>query len=136
MANQTEERFFDRDKYGFDYRGTLDLNFDIFPEVSSPQWMIDKGLAEEGDVSNIITGYYEVDDKYILMPGMMRGVSLTSDKIHDLIKEGKHFGIYDTEEDLDKADVLIHEWFKQLKSKEKVNMKVEDKIMDLLKEGE
>jgi len=136
MANQTEERFFDRDKYGFDYRGTLDLNFDIFPEVSSPQWMIDKGLAEEGDVSNIITGYYEVDDKYILMPGMMRGVSLTSDKIRDLIKEGKHFGIYDTEEDLDKADVLIHEWFKQLKSKEKVNMKAEDKIMDLLKEGE
>ena len=136
MANQTEERFFDRDKYGFDYRGTLDLNFDMFPEAPSPQWMIDKGLAEEGDVSNIITGYYGVDDKYILMPGMMRGVSLTSNKIRELIKEGKHFGIYDTEEDLDKADVLIHEWFKQLKSKEKVNMKVEDKIMDLLKEGE
>ena len=70
------------------------------------------------------------------MPGMMRGEPLARDEVRGLMDEGKHFGIYDTEEDLDKADVLIHEWFKQLKSKEKVNMKVEDKIMDLLKEGE
>jgi|TARA_Y100000310_G_scaffold63259_1_gene58629 hypothetical protein len=141
MANQTEDRFFDRDKYGFDYRGTLDLNFDIFPEVSSPQWMIDKGLAEEGDVSNIITQLEGSDEKgWYLFPTMKGGKRLENEyeggdvqEFLDINLGGKHFGMFETYEEGMKGDSLIHQYFKKLKGGENVNMTAEDKIIDLLK---
>jgi len=115
----------DKDRYGFDYKGTLPLDFETFPEKLD--------IFEKGKVSNIYTGSYEADGKHLLMPGMMEGSALTQDKIYDLMMEGKHFGVYDTKEDLDRADELIHEWFKRLKGG-KVRMTTEDKIMDFIKD--
>ena len=117
--------------YHFDYKGTLPLDFETFPEVPSPQWMIDEGMAKEGDVSNIITESWEMDGKHVLMPGMIGG---EKSNINELLSENKHFGAYDTKEELDEADRLIHEWFKRLKGGRNVGMTTEDKIIDHLKE--
>ena len=116
----------DKDKYGFDYKGTLPLDFETFPEKPD--------IFEEGKMSNIYTGSYEVDGKHLLMPGMMRGEPLTRDDVNALIDERKHFGLYDTKEELDQADSLIHEWFKKLKGGKNVGMTIEDKVIDLIKD--
>jgi hypothetical protein len=68
------------------------------------------------------------------MPGMMRGEPLTRDDVNALIDERKHFGLYDTKEELDQADILIHEWFKKLKGGKNVGMTIEDKVIDLIKD--
>ena len=85
-------------------------------------------------MSNIYTGSYEVDGKHLLMPGMMEGNPLTRDDVNALMDEGKHFGLYDTKEELDQADILIHEWFKKLKGGKNVSMTTEDKVIDLIKD--
>ena len=117
--------------YNFDYKGTLDLDFETFPEVPSPQWMIDQGKAQKGDVSNIITESWEMDGKHVLMPGIIGG---EKSNINELLSEKKHFGVYDTKEELGEADRLIHEWFKRLKGGRNVGMTTEDKVIDYLKE--
>ena len=117
--------------YNFDYKGTLDLDFETFPEVPSPQWMIDEGMAKEGDVSNIITESWEMDGKHVLMPGMIGGIE---SNIDELLSKKKHFGVYDTKEELTEADKSIHEWFKRLKGGRNVGMTTEDRIIDHLKE--
>ena len=116
----------DKDKYGFDYKGTLPLDFETFPEKPD--------IFEEGKMSNIYTGSYEVDGRHLLMPGMMEGKPLTRDDVNALMDEGKHFGLYDTKEELDQADILIHEWFKKLKGGKNVSMTIEDKVIDLIKD--
>ena len=116
----------DKDKYGFDYRGTLPLDYETFPEKPD--------IFEKGKMSNIYTGSYEVDDKHILMPGMMGGEPLTKSQIYELMDERMHFGVYDTIEELGQADSKIHEWFKKLKGGKNVSMTTEDKIIDSLKE--
>ena len=88
------------------YKGTLPLNLDMFPIVESP--------TEKGKVSNIITRYYESDGKYILVPSMMRGKMLDDSDINKMIRQGKHFGVYDTKKELDKADSTIHDYFKKI----------------------
>jgi hypothetical protein len=112
--------------YDFDYKGTLPLDYETFPEKLN--------IFEEGKMSNIYTGSYEVDGKHLLMPGMMEGESLTKDQIYKLMDERKHFGVYDTKEELDQADHLIHEWFKKLKGGKNVSMTREDKIINLFKD--
>ena len=88
------------------YKGTLPLNLDMFPIVESP--------TEKGKVSNIITRYYESDGKYILVPSMMRGKMLDDSDINEMIRQGKHFGVYDTKKELDRADSTIHDYFKKI----------------------
>jgi hypothetical protein len=88
------------------YKGTLPLNLDMFPIVESP--------TEKGKVSNIITRYYESDGKYILVPSMMRGKMLDDSDINKMIRQGKHFGVYDTKKELDRADSTIHDYFKKI----------------------
>lgn len=88
------------------YKGTLPLNLNMFPIVESP--------TKKGKVSNIITRYYESDGKYILVPSMMRGKMLDDSDINKMIRQGKHFGVYDTKKELDKADSTIHDYFKKL----------------------
>ena len=63
----------------------------------------------------------------------MRGEPLARDEVRGLMDEGKHFGIYDTKKDLDKADSLIHEYFKKLKGGRNVSMTIEDKLMDSMR---
>jgi len=111
--------------YNFDYKGTLPLDFETFPEVSN--------LFEEGKDSNIYTGSYEIDGKHVLMPGMIGGSPLTEEQIFNLYDRGDHFGRYDTSEELKEADIQIHEWFKRLKGGRNVGMTTEDKIIDYLK---
>ena len=109
--------------YHFDYKGTLYLDFETFPEVSD--------IFEEGKESNIYTRSYGIDGKHVLMPGMIGGIE---SNIDELLSKRKHFGVYDTKEDLDEADRLIHEWFKRLKGGRNVGMTTEDKVIDYLKE--
>ena len=123
--------------YNFDYKGTLDLDFETFPEVSSPQWMIEEGLAEEGDVSNIITQLEGSDDTgWYLFPTLIGGEELLEKYQGDDIIEfldrnlgGKHFGKFDSYEEGMEEDALIHEYFESLKE----SLPVEDQIMNYLK---
>ena len=112
--------------YNFDYKGTLPLDFETFPEVSD--------VFEEGKESNIYTRSYGIDGKHVLMPGMIGGTPLTEEQIFNLYDKGDHFGRYDTSEELDEADRLIHEWFKRLRGGMNVGMTTEDKVIDYLKE--
>ena len=131
----------DRDKYGFDYRGTLPLDFETFPEAPSPQWMIDKGLAEKGDISNIITQLEGSDDSgWYLFPSMKGGKGLQNEyrggdigEFLGINLEGKHFGKYETYEEGMEGDKLIHEYFKKLKGGRNVSMTIEDKLMDSMR---
>ena len=109
--------------YNFDYKGTLPLDFETFPEVSD--------VFEEGKESNIYTRSYEMDGKHVLMPGMIGGIE---SNIDELLSKRKHFGVYDTKEELTEADKSIHEWFKRLKGGRNVGMTTEDKVIDYLKE--
>jgi len=114
-------------KYGFDYKGTIPLNFKLFPETD----FIDK----EGrmGVSNIKTRL-EVDpetDKWYLFPTMMGGVDLPFEGTYrGAVEKGKHFGEYETYKEGMEADALIHQYFKKLK----MGVSAEDKIIDSIKD--
>jgi len=116
----------DKDKYGFDYKGTMPLNHKLFPETKPY-------LDEEGKwaVSNIKTRL-EIDPetgKWYLFPTMMGGVDLPYEGAENAaMKLGKHFGIYDSKDEGDSADLLIHKYFDMLKKKP-----AEDKIIEELK---
>ena len=89
------------------YRGTLPLTMEMFPQVPSPQSVIDQGLAKKGDLSNILTGL-EInpkDKKWYLFPTMLRGKQI--DSYEDAQRRafiGKHFGVYDSYDEGMKAD--------------------------------
>jgi|TARA_R100000656_G_scaffold115630_1_gene88208 hypothetical protein len=116
----------EEDKYGFEYKGTLPLDYKTFPIA---KWIKDGKSGE----SNILTRL-EVDiedDKWYLFPTMMHGVPLDEKQAeHDAKEKGKHFGVFDTYNEGMKADSLIHDYFdKQLKK-----TPAEDKIIEELKD--
>ena len=100
------------------YRGTLPLTMEMFPQVPSPQSVIDQGLAKKGDLSNILTGL-EInpkDKKWYLFPTMIRGKQI--DSYEDAQRRafiGKHFGVYDSYDEGMKADKVIHDYFDRIK---------------------
>jgi len=100
-----------------EYSGTLPLDLDEFPLVPSPQELIDQGLAEPGDSSNIVTRQYGVDGKTWLLPTMRKGKMLTKDQINDMIKNREHFGVFNTKAEADWMDKQIHGDFKKLYGK-------------------
>ena len=101
--------------YNFDYKGTLPLDFETFPEVPSPQW--------EGDVSNIITQLEGSDDiGWYLFPTMIGGELLEEEykggDVLDFLNRnlgGKHFGKFSSYEEGMRGDTLIHDYFNYLK---------------------
>ena len=90
-------------------KGTYDLTLENFPYVPSP--------GKFGDKSNIITRHMTVGDKenpqYLLYPSMFEGEML--DDPETSAKKGKHFGVYDSEEELQQAQDDIHEHFRKLR---------------------
>ena len=44
----------------------------------------------------------------------MRGKMLDDSDINKMIRQGKHFGVYDTKKELDRADSTIHDYFRSL----------------------
>ena len=99
------------------YKGNYDLNKFEFPHVTN----------KDGSVSNILTQYSSIQDdkgntKYVLYPTMHKGkrISDPSAKSKD-----KNFGVYDSVEELQKADAIIHGYFEEQKS-------IEDDIMHWL----
>ena len=128
--------------YHFDYKGTLPLDFETFPEEPSPQWMIKEGRAKEGDVSNIITQLEGSDDTgWYLFPTMIGGKPLKEEyqggDILDFLNRnlgGKHFGKFSSYEEGMESDSLLHEWFNNLKKWKSVGKTTEDKVIDYLKE--
>lgn len=127
--------------YNFDYKGTLPLDFETFPEVPSPQWMIEQGRAKEGDVSNIVTQLEGSDDiGWYLFPTMKGGKPLKEeyqggDVVEFLNRNlgGKHFGKFSSYKEGVDSDIQIHKWFERLKGGKNVGMTTEDKIIDHLK---
>jgi len=86
------------------YTGTHSLTLDEFP-ITWEGW-------KKGEYSNIVTEYGTFDDgTYILYPTMYKGKMLSKEESDKLIDEGKHFGIYETKEDMQAADTQIHEHF-------------------------
>jgi hypothetical protein len=118
-----------KDNYGFDYKGTLPLTFDLFPEIT--------GIIEEGRPSNIYTGLhtnkgadsngnFPSGTKFTIIPGMMNGQLLNDEHQQILLEKGLNFGIYNSLEAANEADSLIHKSFQDRKP-------LINKIMDWLK---
>ena len=83
-----------------EYKGTYDLSLENFPFVRN----------EDASISNILTRYMTVGDKdnpqYLLYPSMHKGEML--DDPEKSAKEGKHFGVYGSKEEMEEADKRIH----------------------------
>ena len=97
--------------YGFNYEGTLPLDFEKFPLVQD--------IYEEGKGSNIVTSY-DTDDldnptKWILFPTMVEGKLLNNAEIDSMLQINQHFGIYDSQHEMEESDEGIHEYFEQLR---------------------
>ena len=93
------------------YTGTHSLTLDEFP-------MVDMGKGVE---SNIITEYMTVErdgkEFFLLYPTMYQGKEIINPREYVFNTE-KHFGMYDSKEELDKADKRIHEYFDTQRKKE------------------
>ena len=121
--NEDFNLWLDEMGYDFDYTGDYELSLEEFPMVQD--------FFEEGKESNILTEYFGVsenpENKYpaILGPKMHRG---------DYRKEGdmRHFGIYETKEELDRADKIIHEWFDELKRRNMKSIPLEKGLIDAM----
>ena len=99
------------------YKGNYNLNRFEFPNVTN----------KDGSHSNILTRYASIKDdkgntKYILYPTMHKGGMLADP---EAAAKEKHFGIYDSIEELQEADTIIHNYFEEQKS-------IEDDIMHWL----
>ena len=109
-----------------EYKGTYDLTLENFPDVAGVH-VDDYGnwssLAEEGSISNIFTGMMDVDvdgqKKYVVYPQLFQGEEI-EDPRGSAFKAGKHFGLYDTQEEAQEADDAIHAHFKMLKTVSKL----------------
>ena len=98
------------DDYGFEYKGTMPLDFEKFPLVQS--------IYEEGKGSNFVTAY-DTDDldnptKWILYPTTVDGKKLNSEQIDSLLHANEHFGIYDSYDKMKEVDNNIHNHFNKL----------------------
>tara|TARA_R110002012_G_scaffold294060_1_gene489954 strand:+ start:54 stop:476 length:423 start_codon:yes stop_codon:yes gene_type:complete len=113
-----------RPDYGFNYKGTMDLSFDRFPEVGN--------IYEEGKGSNILTKY-DTDDldnptKWILYPTMVEGKALDSDGVDNLLHANEHFGIYDSKHEMEQADKNIHEYFENVRNDKNKDLNIDGRI--------
>tara|TARA_A100001201_G_scaffold114851_1_gene98478 strand:+ start:380 stop:712 length:333 start_codon:yes stop_codon:yes gene_type:complete len=88
-----------------EYTGTLPLTLEEFPLVPN----------ENGSFSNIVTGQYTLNDgKVVLFPTMRKGQKLTNEQIREMIREGLHFGVYNSRAEANWVDMQIHEEFKKM----------------------
>ena len=104
--------------YGFNYKGTLPLDFETFPAVS---------VHEENNGTNVKTAF-DTDDldnptKWILYPTKKDGQNLSSEEVDQLLEQNEHFGIYNTYNDMMEADSNIKNHFKDL---ENLNSKLKE----------
>ena len=104
------------------YTGDYELSLEEFPMVEN--------FTKEGKASNILTQYFSVaenpDEKFpaVLVPSMHKGDWRNE-------KDMRHFGIYETKDELDKIDKAIHEWFDFLSTRKSIP--VEKDIINNLK---
>jgi hypothetical protein len=110
--------------YGFQYEGTMPLNFEKFPIIQD--------IYEEGKGSNIVTSY-DTDDldnptKWILYPTMVEGNMLTSTQVDSLLAENQHFGIYSSQHEMEEADKNIHKYFEDLRDENNKDLDIDGRI--------
>jgi len=104
----------------YNYTGTYDLNLHEFPMIQD--------FIKEGDVSNIFTSYYsgeggENSPPFELFPTMYKG------KWRDP-EDRRHFGIYETKDELNRADNIIHEWFGELDRQQRKSVPLEKTLIE------
>tara|TARA_R100000152_G_C6774793_1_gene202785 strand:- start:1988 stop:2371 length:384 start_codon:yes stop_codon:yes gene_type:complete len=121
--NEEFNLWLDEMGYDFNYTGDYELTLEEFPMVQD--------FFEEGRESNILTEHFSVganpEDMYpaILVPRMHKG---------DYREEGdmRHFGIYESQEELNKADRIIHEWFNELERRGRKSIPLEKTLINTM----
>jgi len=102
----------------------MPLNFEKFPIIQD--------IYEEGKGSNIVTSY-DTDDldnptKWILYPTMVEGKMLTNTQVDSLLAENQHFGIYNSQHEMDEADKNIHQYFEDLRDEDNSDLDIDGRI--------
>ena len=113
----------------FKYKGTLPLDLKLFPEVA---WEDSLGRKRTSNIKtrlerlSLFTENPDDSTKWVLFPTMMKGEDLDKEKIFSMILNNKHFGIYNSFQEGEGVDLLVHKTFEDKKP-------IKDKIIDWLK---